>query len=76
MDHLNSTSRPPSRCPPSVVVLQLTPGRCDPHAIAEDKRGTIMPIDVVVDGTAGRIYVPAADAVRGALYTFVTESCG
>ena len=66
---------------PSVVTLLLTPGRCDPHAIAEDKRGTVMPFDVVVDGpivdsTAGRVAVPSSDEVRGALYAFVTAACG
>ncbi len=60
---------------PTVVTLNITPGRCDPHAIQEDKRGTIMPIDVRVGDTEGRIYVPAADAVRGALYQFVTDAC-
>lgn len=60
---------------PSIVTLVLTPGRCDPHAVAEDKLGTVMPIDVVASGVAGRISVPSADAVRGALYTFVTDAC-
>ena len=60
---------------PSVVTLTLVTGRCDPHAIQEDKRGTIMPIDVRVGDLAGRIFVPAADAVRGALYQFVTDAC-
>ncbi|MBX3099206.1 MAG: hypothetical protein KF761_06455 [Salinibacterium sp.] len=60
---------------PSVVTLFLVPGRCDPHAIQEDKRGTIMPIDVKVGDLEGRIYVPSADAVRGALYQFVTNAC-
>ena len=32
-------------------------------------------LDVRVGDTEGRIYVPAADAVRGALYQFVTDAC-
>jgi len=60
---------------PSVVTLLLAPGRCDPHAIAEDKRGTIMPIDVRVGQATGRLSVPSSDAVRGALYALVTELC-
>jgi hypothetical protein len=60
---------------PATVTLVLAPGRCDPHAIAEDKRGTIMPIDVRVGDLAGRIFVPASDAVRGALYAAVTAAC-
>ena len=61
---------------PSIVTLVLTAGRCDPHALLEDKRGTIMPLDVLVDGVAGRIYLPSADAVRGAIYEVVAQSCG
>ena len=61
---------------PSIVTLVLTAGRCDPHALLEDKRGTIMPLEVLVDGNVGRIYVPSADAVRGAIYEVVAQSCG
>ena len=60
---------------PSIITLTIVPGRCDPHAIQEDKRGTIMPIDVRVGDLVGRLFVPAADAVRGALYQFVTDAC-
>jgi hypothetical protein len=57
------------------VTILLTAGRCDPHAIQEDKRGTIMPIEVIVDGTPGRAYIASADAVRGAIYDVVTQAC-
>lgn len=61
---------------PSSVTLTLIPNRCDPHAVAEDKRGTIFPLSVVLaDGTGGTLFVPAADAVRGALYDYVPRAC-
>jgi hypothetical protein len=62
--------------PASVITLTLTPARCDPHAVAEDKRGTFMPLTVEAGGQSGRIYIGVSDAVRGALYTFIGEACG
>lgn len=62
---------------PGTLTLLLVPNRCDPHAVAEDKRGTFLPLTVVTDdGTEGRLYVRAADAVRTALYDFVQTTCG
>jgi hypothetical protein len=58
------------------IALELVPTRCDPHAIAEDKRGTIMVLSVELeDGTAGVIYVRSSDAVKAELYAFVTDYC-
>jgi hypothetical protein len=59
----------------SALTLTLVPARCDPHAIAEDKRGTIFPLQVAVDGTSGTVYVAAAPAVKAALYDFVRAAC-
>jgi hypothetical protein len=69
--------------PPSVLTLHLTPSRCDPHAIAEDKLGTVFPLEVEVAGGTGEsgglrtgiVSVAAADEVRALLYAFVGEAC-
>lgn len=61
---------------PSTVTLTLIPARCDPHAIAEDKRGTIIPFAATLNGTAGFIYVTTPEPVKLALVDFVNESCG
>lgn len=61
---------------PSVITLTVAAGRCDPHAIQEDKRGTIFPIEVITPDGAGRIHVAVADAVRSALYDVVIAACG
>lgn len=59
-----------------VIDLSLVPARCDPHAIAEDKRGTIMVLAVVLDdGTEGVVYVRSPDTVKASLYDFVTDYC-
>lgn len=59
-----------------VLELRLVPARCDPHAIAEDKRGTIMVLAVRLgDGTEGAVYVRSPDAVKASLYAFVTDYC-
>jgi hypothetical protein len=62
---------------PTIVTLRYAPNRCDAHAIAEDKRGTILPLTVsTTEGFDGRLYVAAPDAVRDAIYDFVRAACG
>jgi hypothetical protein len=60
---------------PSVITLTVAPGRCDPHAIQEDKRGTIFPIDVITADGEGRIFVTTGGPVRSALYDLVIANC-
>jgi len=60
---------------PVVLSLDIRPARCDAHAIAEDKRGTIIPLDVVVGDSSGEIAVAASDTVREDLYAFVRAAC-
>ena len=62
---------------PGVVRLRLVPARCDPHAVAEDKRGTFFPLEVQTStGRSGQLYVPVSDAVRASLYDFFGDYCG
>jgi hypothetical protein len=61
---------------PSVITLTVAPGRCDPHAIQEDKRGTIFPIEVITPEGQGRIHITTAGPVRSALYDVVIAACG
>ncbi len=61
----------------AVMQVRVLPARCDPHAIAEDKRGTFFPVDVAVtDGPSGTIDVPVSDAVRASLYEYIADWCG
>jgi len=59
------------------VVLDLVPARCDPHVVAEDKRGTFLPVHAEVDGAPQPvIYVPMTDQQRAATYDLVHDACG
>lgn len=63
--------------PASVIRLLVVPARCDPHAVAEDKRGTFFPLEVETsEGAGGRIFVPVSDEVRASLYEFFGDYCG
>lgn len=58
------------------IRLRMVPGRCDPHAVAEDKKGTILPIAVTVTGgPSGTLAIPVSDEVKASLYAFVTDWC-
>lgn len=62
---------------PAIIQLRLIPARCDPHAVAEDKRGTIFPLQVSTSlGADGQVAIPVGDAVRAELYAFYGDYCG
>ena len=60
----------------SVVPVPLVPLRCDPHAVMEDKRGTVFDVLVEVDGASGVIEVAAPEAMRGEILRWVADWCG
>lgn len=59
------------------IELAVRPARCDAHALADDKRGTILPFAVSTgDGREGRLELPAGDALKSDLYGYYAERCG
>jgi hypothetical protein len=61
--------------PRSELRLRIRPARCDPHAIAEDKVGTLLPLHVTVGNREGQLKIAAGTALRGQIYDFVTAAC-
>lgn len=60
-----------------VVPLPLLPLRCDPHAVQEDKRGTVFTVVVQLDGEApAEIELAASEEMRGQILTWVGKWCG
>lgn len=58
------------------VVLAVVPARCDVHAVAEDKRGTFLPVSARVAGVPQEpVYVPMPDTARSDFYSFVADYC-
>ncbi len=60
----------------ALVALPLVPFRCDPHAVQEDKRGTIFDVRVVVEGEPGEIELFVGDELRGRILSWVAAWCG
>ncbi|MCK0117540.1 hypothetical protein MWU57_10905 [Isoptericola sp. S6320L] len=59
------------------VVLDVTPQRCDPHAVAEDKRGTFVPVLATVDGAEQPpVYLPMPEEAQPAFFDWLGEACG
>jgi hypothetical protein len=58
------------------VRVPLVPLRCDPHAVMEDKRGTIFDVTVSVEGVSGVVEVAAPPAVKGEILAWVAAWCG
>lgn len=61
---------------PITVTLPLRPARCDPHAVLEDKRGTVFRLLVDIDGDEGSFDLAASEELRGQLLEWVAAWCG
>lgn len=58
------------------LLVPVQPSRCDAHALAEDKAGTRIPVEVrLADGTTGLLTVAADDALRVRILAWVREVC-
>ncbi|KQQ94513.1 hypothetical protein ASF62_10540 [Leifsonia sp. Leaf325] len=59
------------------VTLPMRPTRCDPHALADDKVGTVLVIDATTStGREGRYLLPLPPAVKAQVYEYITVVCG
>lgn len=62
---------------PESFTVAAVPARCDPHAIAEDKRGTYVPISLtIIGGPTGTISLRSSDRLRLAIYDYLAAACG
>ncbi|YCK82091.1 hypothetical protein M1D89_02290 [Arthrobacter sp. D3-18] len=57
------------------LLLTIRPARCDPHAVAEDKVGTLLPLRVAIGDRKGVLKIAAPNDLRGRIYDFVTAAC-
>ncbi|MBT2516399.1 hypothetical protein J7E29_03045 [Streptomyces sp. ISL-90] len=58
------------------ISLPVRPARCDAHAIADDKRGTILPFSISAGDHKGRLDYSSPDTLKAELYSYVAERCG
>lgn len=61
---------------PIVVDIPIVPSRCDPHAVQEDKRGTIFDVRLTLAGEPGEIELFVGETLRGDILTWVSNWCG
>lgn len=61
---------------PEQVRVPIVPLRCDPHAVMEDKRGTIFDVTVTLGDTTGVVEVAAPAEVKGEILAWVADWCG
>jgi hypothetical protein len=66
-----------AQSPTRTVPLRMRPARCDPHAIIEDKRGTVLPLAVsTTAGISGTYNLPVSDDLRREIYAWLSSRCG
>ncbi|MCR2783315.1 hypothetical protein [Microbacterium sp. zg.B96] len=63
------------RAQPAPVDVPLVPSRCDPHAVQEDKRGTVFTVAIETESVSGTIEVPASPEQRGKILSWVAAWC-
>jgi len=62
---------------PGNVTLAFEPARCDPHAVAEDKRGAFLGVHARVDGVEQEVvHLSPGDTLRGEIHDYVGAACG
>lgn len=61
---------------PSRIDVPLVPSRCDPHAVLEDKRGTIFGLEVRLGERDGLIELVSPGDLREKMLGWVTRWCG
>ncbi|WP_375401279.1 hypothetical protein [uncultured Amnibacterium sp.] len=58
------------------VTVTAEPTRCDLHAIAEDKVGSVLPVGLrLADGREGIVRATASAALRGRVLAWVASTC-
>jgi len=63
--------------PPTTIELPVRPARCDQHAGAEDKRGTIIPLEITTsDGWSGLYELRSGQQLKDDLFAYFTARCG
>lgn len=60
---------------PTVMELSVLPARCDAHALAEDKTGTKLPVDVQTSAGSGQVRLIPNPEFTGSVYSFVQSAC-
>jgi hypothetical protein len=59
------------------VPIELTPGRCDPHAFAEAKKAFLFPVRATIDGGQERVVIVVPPKpLQDRLIAYALKTCG
>ena len=61
--------------PASRLALHVVPTRCDPHALADDKLGTKIPVTIRTAGGHGVLRLDGGRDFAREVYRFITDAC-
>lgn len=56
--------------------VRLVPARCDAHVVAEDKVGTLLPLEVITRHGTVTTFLRPTEAVKGGVLDLVVRLCG
>lgn len=73
LDIVIDPANPPDA--PIVVPLRFSPNRCDAHAIADEKQGTLFAVDVALGERTGTVRIVSDAATKEAIYAAITAAC-
>ena len=65
---------------PVTIDLRLVPNRCDAHAVADDKVGTLFPVHLRAEGLPAEadseFFLPIGTRRRAAMFAYYVQACG
>lgn len=60
---------------PSTLTIPIVPIRCDDHGQADDKRGTLLPLHVMIGGTEAVSYLGVTEQLKAKIFEYLQSSC-
>lgn len=61
--------------PPSTFTIPIVPIRCDDHAQADDKRGTLLPLHITIGAVQGISYLGVTEQLKAEIFDYMHSSC-
>lgn len=61
--------------PASTLTIPIVPIRCDDHAQADDKRGTLLPLRITIGDLHGISYLGVTPHLKAEIFNYLQSSC-
>ncbi|HRN30309.1 MAG TPA: hypothetical protein PK890_11505, partial [Terrimesophilobacter sp.] len=60
---------------PSTATIPVVQSRCDQHSVADDKKGTLFPLDISTPRGSGTLTLKTSEKTRSELFQYLGDVC-